>query len=32
VKKVERRLATEQKKLPKQVKGLEGPSTGEDAG
>lgn len=32
VKKVERRLATEQKKLPKQVKGLEGPSTEEDAG
>jgi len=32
VKKVERRLATEQKKLPKQVKGLEGPGTGEDAG
>lgn len=31
VKKVERRLATEQKTLPKQVKGLEGPSTEEDA-
>lgn len=31
VKKVERRLATEQKKLPKQVKGLEGPGTAEDA-
>jgi DNA-damage-inducible protein D len=29
VKKVERRLATEQKKLPKQVKRLEGPGSGE---